>query len=86
MVVISVLLASLLVVLLLAVDVVIGAELVESVNPLWSSDVEFIIADVVSFITRAEYGAKNHSDTKKKFSTYRHYIRKPTYPKTLKTC
>ena len=65
MVVISVLLATLLVVLLLAVDVVIGAELVESVNPLWSSDVEFIIADVVSFITRAEYGAKNHSDTKK---------------------
>ena len=58
MVVISVLLATLLVVLLLAVDVVIGAELVESVNPLWSSDVEFIIADVVSFITRAEYGAK----------------------------
>ena len=57
MVIIAVLLATLLVVLLLAVDVVIGAKLVDSVKPLLSFDVEFIIADVVSLITRAKYGA-----------------------------
>ena len=53
MVVVVVLLAILLVVLLL-VDVVIGAEFVESVKPLWSFDVEVIVADVVSSITGAE--------------------------------
>ena len=54
MVVISVLLATLLVVLLLAVDVVIGAKLVDSVKPLLSFDVEFIVAIVVSSITSAK--------------------------------
>ena len=53
MVVIAVLLATLLVVLLLAVDVVIGAELVDSVKPFLSFDVEFIVAIVVT-ITNAE--------------------------------
>ena len=54
MVVIAVLLATLLVVLLLAVDVVIGAELVDSVKPFLSFDVEFIVAIVVSSITSAK--------------------------------
>ena len=54
MVVIALLLATLLAVLLLAVDVVIGAELVESVKPLWSFCVEFIVSSVVSSTTGAE--------------------------------
>ena len=54
MVIIAVLLATLLVVLLLAVDVVIGAELVDSVKPFLSFDVEFNVSSVVSSISGAE--------------------------------